>query len=147
MKVESDRQVSADGPRDADRAVRERHRFDADRLDAWLAREVEGYAGPLRVEQFKGGQSNPTYKLVTPGRDYVLRRKPPGPLLPGAHAVDREHRVAGLQRRGQQAATDHPGGIQHDHGAAVSRLWDYPGHGIFSPAFGTMTLPEGVDST
>ena len=74
-------------------AVRDGHRFDAARLDAWMAREVEGYAGPLAVEQFKGGQSNPTYKLVTPGRSYVLRRKPPGRLLPGAHAVEREYRV------------------------------------------------------
>lgn len=73
--------------------VRAAHRFDAARLEAWMRREVEGFAGPLAVEQFKGGQSNPTYKLVTPGRSYVLRRKPPGPLLPGAHAVDREYRV------------------------------------------------------
>ena len=73
--------------------VREAHRFDVAELQAWMEREVEGFAGPLHVEQFKGGQSNPTYKLVTPGRDYVLRRKPPGPLLPGAHAVDREYRV------------------------------------------------------
>jgi aminoglycoside phosphotransferase (APT) family kinase protein len=74
-------------------AVRSAHRFDQRRLEAWLEREVEGYRGPLSVEQFKGGQSNPTYKLRTPGRDYVLRRKPPGTLLPGAHAVDREYRV------------------------------------------------------
>jgi aminoglycoside phosphotransferase (APT) family kinase protein len=73
--------------------VREAHRFDAAALDRWMAANVEGYAGPLQVEQFKGGQSNPTYKLVTPARAYVLRRKPPGRLLPGAHAVDREHRV------------------------------------------------------
>src|SRR5919107_595130 len=73
--------------------VRSAHRFDVAPLEAWMAREVEGFAGPLHVEQFKGGQSNPTYKLITPGRDYVLRRKPPGPLLPGAHAVDREYRV------------------------------------------------------
>ena len=73
--------------------VRSAHRFDAARLAEWMAREVEDYAGPLGVEQFKGGQSNPTYKLVTPGRTYVLRRKPPGQLLPGAHAVDREYRV------------------------------------------------------
>jgi aminoglycoside phosphotransferase (APT) family kinase protein len=73
--------------------VRSAHRFDTAALEAWMAREVEGFTGPLRVEQFKGGQSNPTYKLVTPARDYVLRRKPPGPLLPGAHAVDREYRV------------------------------------------------------
>jgi len=74
-------------------AVREAHRFDVAGLEAWMAREVEGFAGPLAVEQFKGGQSNPTYKLVTPSRLYVLRRKPPGKLLPGAHAVDREYRV------------------------------------------------------
>jgi len=73
--------------------VRSAHRFDEARLADWMSREVEGYAGPLRVEQFKGGQSNPTYKLVTPSRAYVLRRKPPGKLLPGAHAVDREYRV------------------------------------------------------
>jgi aminoglycoside phosphotransferase (APT) family kinase protein len=74
-------------------AIREAHRFDVAGLEAWMAREVEGFAGPLVVEQFKGGQSNPTYKLVTPTRSYVLRRKPPGKLLPGAHAVDREYRV------------------------------------------------------
>jgi aminoglycoside phosphotransferase (APT) family kinase protein len=73
--------------------VREAHRFDEARLHEWLSGEVEGYSGPLRVEQFRGGQSNPTYKLVTPARSYVLRRKPPGKLLPGAHAVDREYRV------------------------------------------------------
>ena len=81
--------------------VRSAHRFDTAALDAWLRREVEGYAGPLEVEQFKGGQSNPTYKLVTPGRSYVLRRKPPGRLLPGAHAVEREYRViTALGRQG-----------------------------------------------
>jgi aminoglycoside phosphotransferase (APT) family kinase protein len=58
-----------------------------------MMRNVEGYEGPLEVRQFKGGQSNPTYQLVTPGRTYVLRRKPPGKLLPSAHAVDREFRV------------------------------------------------------
>lgn len=74
-------------------AVRNAHRFDAERLRAWMEREIPGFSGPLTVEQFKGGQSNPTYKLVTPSRSYVLRRKPPGKLLPGAHAVDREYRV------------------------------------------------------
>ena len=74
-------------------AVRDAHRFDARRLDAWLAENVAGYEGPLQIEQFKGGQSNPTYKLTTPRSHYVLRRKPPGKLLPGAHAVDREYRV------------------------------------------------------
>ncbi|WP_428249977.1 phosphotransferase family protein [Ferrovibrio sp.] len=73
--------------------VQERHRFDVGQLEAWLKANVEGYRGPLDVQQFKGGQSNPTFKLVTPERKYVLRRKPPGKLLPSAHAVDREYRV------------------------------------------------------
>jgi len=73
--------------------VREGYGFDADLLAAWMDRNVSGFAGPLRVEQFKGGQSNPTYKLITPGRSYVLRRKPPGKILKGAHAVEREAEV------------------------------------------------------
>ncbi|WP_417496967.1 phosphotransferase [Maricaulis sp.] len=67
--------------------------FDEAALAAWMAQHVAGFAGPLGVSQFKGGQSNPTYKLETPSRSYVLRRKPPGKLLPSAHAVDREFRV------------------------------------------------------
>ncbi len=67
--------------------------FDTAALDRWMRANVDGYAGPLTVTQFKGGQSNPTYELATPGRRYVLRRKPPGKLLPSAHAVDREHKV------------------------------------------------------
>jgi aminoglycoside phosphotransferase (APT) family kinase protein len=73
--------------------VEERHRIDEAKLAAWMANNVEGYKGPLTVLQFKGGQSNPTYRLDTPGRSYVLRRKPFGKLLPSAHAVDREFRV------------------------------------------------------
>ena len=81
--------------------VRNAHRFDVDALEKWMEREVPGFTGPLCVEQFKGGQSNPTYKLIGPKRTYVLRRKPPGKLLPGAHAVDREYRViAALGRVG-----------------------------------------------
>jgi aminoglycoside phosphotransferase (APT) family kinase protein len=67
--------------------------FDSEKLEAYLARQVAGFAGPLSVRQFKGGQSNPTYLLETPARAYVLRRKPPGKLLPSAHAVDREYRI------------------------------------------------------
>ena len=59
-------------------AVLECFEIDAAALDAWMQANVEGYAGPLAIEQFKGGQSNPTYKLVTPAHNYVLRRKPPG---------------------------------------------------------------------
>ncbi len=73
--------------------VREKHRFDEARLASYLQRNLEGFEGPLEVSQFKGGQSNPTYQLVTPGAKYVLRRKPPGKLLKSAHAVDREFRV------------------------------------------------------
>jgi aminoglycoside phosphotransferase (APT) family kinase protein len=74
-------------------ALRPAHRFDEAGLLRWLEAHVEGFAGPLTIEQFAGGQSNPTYRLRTPRRDYVLRRKPPGILLKGAHAVDREFRV------------------------------------------------------
>jgi aminoglycoside phosphotransferase (APT) family kinase protein len=71
----------------------DKHRFDEAALETWLRANVEGFQGPLQVRQFKGGQSNPTYQLVTPGKTYVMRRKPPGVLLPSAHAVDREYRV------------------------------------------------------
>jgi aminoglycoside phosphotransferase (APT) family kinase protein len=67
--------------------------IDAARLEPWLAAHVDGYAGPLDIRQFRGGQSNPTYLLSTPGQRYVLRRKPPGQLLASAHAVDREYKV------------------------------------------------------
>ena len=67
--------------------------LDEARLSAWLAAHVPGFAGPMSVSRFAGGQSNPTYRLTTPAKSYVLRRKPPGPLLKGAHAVEREARV------------------------------------------------------
>ena len=75
--------------------VAESHQFDSAALQAYLQTRLEGFAGPLAVEQFKGGQSNPTYKLITPQRSYVMRSKP-GPaakLLPSAHAVEREFTV------------------------------------------------------
>ncbi|HET6941443.1 MAG TPA: phosphotransferase family protein [Sphingomicrobium sp.] len=75
------------------REVAERLRFDAEALDRWLAEHVPGHDGPIEVSQFKGGQSNPTYRIDTAQTSLVLRRKPPGTLLPGAHAVDREYRV------------------------------------------------------
>jgi len=73
--------------------VREGYEIDLDRLTGWMYNNVDGFAGPLSVEQFKGGQSNPTYKLVTPAKSYVLRRRPSGPLVQGAHAVEREARA------------------------------------------------------
>jgi aminoglycoside phosphotransferase (APT) family kinase protein len=73
--------------------VAEQHRFDEAKLARWLSANVEGFSGPLEVRKFKVGQSTPTYQLVTPSKKYVLRRKPPGKLLPSAHAVDREYKV------------------------------------------------------
>ena len=82
------------------RAVSEKQAFDIDALSAWLEKNLPGFAGPLSVESFKGGQSNPTYKLITSTQSYVMRAKP-GPvakLLPSAHAIEREFAVmSGLQ--------------------------------------------------
>ena len=82
------------------RPVSRQHVFDVAALGGWLEGNLPGFAGPLSVEMFKGGQSNPTYKLITPGKCYVMRAKP-GPvarLLPSAHAVEREFAVmSGLQ--------------------------------------------------
>jgi len=69
------------------------HRFDEPALDRWMRANVDGYRGGMKVRQFKGGQSNPTFQLLTPERSYALRRKPHGALLDSAHAIDREHRV------------------------------------------------------
>jgi len=84
-----DRQEKFSGTKD----VVEAYRFDTKKLEAYLAERIDGFTTPLEVRQFKGGQSNPTYQLITPNRKYVLRRKPPGKLLPSAHAVDREYRA------------------------------------------------------
>ena len=73
--------------------VRENHRFDAARLEAWLAAHIGDFAGPLKVDQFNRGASNPTFLLTTPTARYVLRKKPPGVLLPSAHQIDREYRI------------------------------------------------------
>ena len=73
--------------------VRAQHRIDEVALESWMRANVSGFEAPMQVDQFKGGQSNPTYRLRTAGRSYVLRRKPPGALLKGAHAVEREAKV------------------------------------------------------
>jgi aminoglycoside phosphotransferase (APT) family kinase protein len=84
--------------------VREQHRFETAPLAEWLAANLPDCRAPIAVEQFKGGQSNPTYRLTTAdGKRLVLRRKPPGKLLPSAHAVDREFRIISAL-----AATDVP---------------------------------------
>jgi aminoglycoside phosphotransferase (APT) family kinase protein len=73
--------------------VGETHRIDVAALERYLRAHVEGVRGPVEVRQFRGGQSNPTYYVKAGATEFVLRRKPPGKLLPSAHAVDREYRV------------------------------------------------------
>jgi aminoglycoside phosphotransferase (APT) family kinase protein len=113
------------------RAVSAQHAFDHAVLTSWLAAHVEGFAGPLAVEQFKGGQSNPTFKLITPAATYVLRAKP-GPvakLLPSAHAVEREYRV--------MAAL-------HAHGVPVPRMLALcEDESVIGRAFYVMSFVEG----
>jgi aminoglycoside phosphotransferase (APT) family kinase protein len=87
--------MSQDSQFTGTRAVSEVHRFELTALEAWLHAHLPGFAGPLQVAMFKGGQSNPTFKLSTPKRQYVMRAKP-GPvakLLPSAHAIEREFTV------------------------------------------------------
>ncbi len=75
--------------------VADRQKVDVAALERYLCEHIEDYTGPIAIEQFKGGQSNPTFKLITPARAYVMRTKP-GPaakLLPSAHAIEREYRV------------------------------------------------------
>ena len=99
--VSEDAQSTYSGTREVD----PRYALDEARLGDWLTANVDGYVGPLKIRQFKGGQSNPTYELTTPGRTYVLRRKPPGTLLASAHAVDRECKViSALHSRGYPVA-------------------------------------------
>jgi aminoglycoside phosphotransferase (APT) family kinase protein len=119
--------------------VREGFAIDLEALAAWMAGHVEGYRGPLSVEQFSGGQSNPTYKLVTPGRSYVLRRKPAGKLLKGAHAVEREAQV--LQGLGRAAfPVAHVYGLCTDD--AVLGTWFYVMEMVEGRIFWDATLPD-----
>ncbi|WP_210321707.1 phosphotransferase [Bradyrhizobium sp. CIR48] len=105
------------------------HRLDKDTLARWMTANVEGFRGPLNVSKFKGGQSNPTYCLQSADEVYVLRRKPPGPLVSGAHAVDREARV---QRALSQA------------GFPVARIYGYCADtSVIGSEFYVMQLIEG----
>ena len=97
-------------------------RLDEAALARWMAANVEGFAGPLRLAKFKGGQSNPTYRVDTTGQSYVLRRKPFGPLLPSAHAVEREHRlIAALHPTGFPVAK--PYGLCEDDAVIGSAFY------------------------
>jgi aminoglycoside phosphotransferase (APT) family kinase protein len=89
------RMATADEVFSGTRPLAENQKLDVAALQAWLEKNLAGFAGPLTVEQFKGGQSNPTFKLITPNQTYVMRAKP-GPaakLLPSAHAIEREYQV------------------------------------------------------
>ena len=97
-------------------------KLDEARLAQWMSANVAGFAGPLHLTKFKGGQSNPTYKITAPSGNYVLRRKPFGALLPSAHAVDREYRVqAGLQTTGFPVAPQY--GLCTDDSVAGSMFY------------------------
>ena len=109
--------------------VAEKDRLHLDRLVDWMQVNVAGFTGPLAYVKFAGGQSNPTYRLDTPAKRYVLRRKPFGPLLPSAHAVDREYRViAGLHPTG--FPVPRPYGLCEDPG-------------VIGAAFYVMEMVEG----
>lgn len=120
-------------------AVRPQHAFDEGALLAWMQANVAGFAGPLTVEQFKGGQSNPTFRLRTPGGDYVMRRKPAGPLLRGAHAIDREARVlAALDKAGIPVPKVH--GLCEDDSVIGTAFFIMDM--VEGPIFWDATLPE-----
>ena len=122
-------------------AVREGYAFDVAALTRWMKANIDGFAGPMTVEQFKGGQSNPTYKLVTQERAYVLRRRPPGSLIKGAHAVEREAKVlAGLERSGFPVA--HVYGTCLDDG--VIGTWFYVMDMVEGRIFWDAALPEAA---
>ena len=119
--------------------VREGFAFDEAALAAWMSEHVPDFAGPMAVEQFRGGQSNPTYKLVTPTKAYVLRRKPPGVTLKGAHAVDREAKVLiGLEKGSFPVAHVH--GLCTDE--AVIGSWFYVMDMVEGRIFWDATVPD-----
>ena len=119
--------------------VRDGFGFDEAALAHWMQDNVADFVGPLSVEQFKGGQSNPTYKLVTPQRSYVLRRKPPGAILKGAHAVEREAQVlSGLESAGYPVA--HVYGLCTDD--SVIGSWFYVMAMVEGRIFWDATFPD-----
>ena len=145
------------------RDVAAKDRLDETRLTEWMAANVAGFEGPIALSRFKGGQSNPTYRIDTPTRAYVLRRKPFGELLPSAHAVDREYRlIAALHPTGFPVATPYGlctddtviGSMFYVMGLADGRnLWDggLPGYelaerrGIYTAMIDTLATLHEVD--
>jgi aminoglycoside phosphotransferase (APT) family kinase protein len=119
--------------------VREGHGFDQAALASWMEVNVEGFRGPLTVKQFAGGQSNPTYRLVTPERAYVMRRKPPGPLLRGAHAVEREAQVLVGLAKAKFPVAEVYGLCTHER---VIGTWFYVMEMVDGRIFWDATLPQ-----
>jgi aminoglycoside phosphotransferase (APT) family kinase protein len=124
--------------------VRAAFRFDEERLAQWLHANVDSRAGPLQVRQFKGGQSNPTYRVDTGSASYVLRRKPPGDLLKGAHAIDREYRVlAALHAAGFPVPRVH--GLCIDRGVVGTEFYVMDcieGRVFWNPRLPELAAPE-----
>jgi aminoglycoside phosphotransferase (APT) family kinase protein len=119
--------------------VREGFALETARLLPWMEANIDGFGGPLTIEQFKGGQSNPTYKLVTPKRAYVLRRKPTGAILKGAHAIEREARV--IQALGRAGFP-----VAHVHGLCTDETvigsWFYVMEMVEGRIFWDASFPE-----
>jgi aminoglycoside phosphotransferase (APT) family kinase protein len=120
--------------------------LDTAALEAWLTAHVDGFAGPLTIEQFKGGQSNPTYLLTTPGAKYVMRSKPApvAKLLPSAHAIEREFQVMGAL-----AGTDVPVPAMRalcEDEAVIGRAFYVmefmPGRVLWDQSLPDMSIPE-----
>ena len=106
----------------------------------FLEQNVAGFAGPLTIRQFKGGQSNPTYLLSTPARRYVLRRKPPGQLLASAHAVDREYKV--ITALGRHTDVPVPGTYVLCTDDAVIGTWFYVMEHVEGRIFWDPSFPD-----
>lgn len=120
-------------------AVRAGYAFDEQAFASWMEANIAGFAGPISVEQFKGGQSNPTYKIRSSSGTYVLRRKPPGQLLKGAHAIEREAKVLqALGNAGFPVARVH--GLCTDD--SVIGTWFYVMAMVEGRIFWDATIPE-----
>jgi aminoglycoside phosphotransferase (APT) family kinase protein len=119
--------------------VREQHHIDGARLEVWLRQHIAEFSGPVAIEQFKGGQSNPTYRIAAGGKHYVLRRKPPGKLLPSAHAVDREYRIiTALAQTDVPVAKSHALCMDEDVIGTAFYVMEY----VAGRVFWDPTLPE-----
>jgi aminoglycoside phosphotransferase (APT) family kinase protein len=114
--------------------------FDPTQLQAWLEARIPGFCGPVEVHRFAVGQSNPTYLLETPTARYVLRRKPPGVLLPSAHAVDREYRV--IAALGQHSSVPVPEALALCTDEAVIGTWFYVMSWVDGRTFLDPSLPQ-----